>query len=86
VDPNDPNETASLIEDAIGGSGDDVIKGNAVANNLYGGGGNDTLNGRGGHDTLYGGLNNDTYLLQDVALVRGAGGEIIGEDYDRGCE
>jgi serralysin len=51
---------ASLIENAIGGSGNDTITGNAAENELRGQDGNDTLNGKGGNDTLYGGDGNDT--------------------------
>jgi serralysin len=40
----------TVIENAIGGSGNDTITGNAVANRLDGGGGNDTLNGGEGND------------------------------------
>ncbi len=36
---------------AIGGSGNDVINGNTLDNQLTGGGGNDTLDGGGGNDT-----------------------------------
>ena len=43
--------TASLIEDAIGGSGNDTIIGNAADNKLTGGPGNDTLDGGPGTDT-----------------------------------
>jgi Ca2+-binding RTX toxin-like protein len=35
----------AVIENAIGGGGNDVITGNASSNTLQGGGGNDTLNG-----------------------------------------
>jgi serralysin len=42
---------ASLIENVIGGSGNDKISGNAAANRLTGGAGNDVLDGRGGSDT-----------------------------------
>ena len=49
----------SLIENARGGSGNDDIRGNQVANRLEGGGGNDSLNGGGGGDTLLGGAGND---------------------------
>ncbi|WP_428675192.1 beta strand repeat-containing protein [Reyranella sp.] len=49
----------TTIENARGGSGDDVITGNTVANSLYGGGGNDTLKGVGGDDFLSGGSGND---------------------------
>ncbi len=41
---------ASLIENAVGGSGNDTIAGNAGANRLTGGRGNDVLDGRGGTD------------------------------------
>ncbi len=49
----------SLIENAIGGSGNDVIVGNAADNTLNGGAGNDTLNGGQGTDILYGGAGAD---------------------------
>jgi hypothetical protein len=52
--------TASLIENANGGSGNDAIAGNVAANALRGGGGADTLRGNGGNDTLTGGAGNDT--------------------------
>lgn len=43
---------ASLIENAIGGSGDDTIVGNEADNRLQGGAGNDTLVGGDGNDTV----------------------------------
>src|SRR5215467_13691783 len=52
--------TTSVIENAIGGSGNDTITGNSVANALTGGGGNDALNGGAGDDTLDGGTGTDT--------------------------
>lgn len=63
-----------IIENAIGGSGDDLIQGNAVANSLSGGAGNDRIwgdegndliNGGAGFDTLDGGAGNDTYIVID---------------------
>ena len=45
------NNPASLIEDVIGGSGDDVIVGNIADNTLTGGQGNDFLDGGIGADT-----------------------------------
>lgn len=60
----------SLIENAIGGGGADVIRGNQVANHLYGGYGNDTLDGAGGNDTLDGGFGIDS-------LVGGAGDDVF---------
>lgn len=52
-------DALSLIENAIGGSGSDVITGNDLANRLNGGIGNDTLIGGAGGDTLRGGAGND---------------------------
>jgi serralysin len=47
-------DTRSLIENAIGGSGNDLLYGNETNNVLTGNDGNDTLYGRDGHDSLYG--------------------------------
>ena len=52
---------ASLLENAAGGSGHDVIAGNQADNVLSGGAGNDDLEGRGGNDTLDGGEDDDIY-------------------------
>ena len=68
----------TIIENANGGTGDDIITGNEADNTLngyagndviYGGEGNDTFDqdgpdgGRSGADTFYGGLGNDTYYV-----------------------
>lgn len=50
----------TIVEDAVGGSGNDEITGNAAANQLIGGAGNDVLIGGAGDDTLIGGPGNDT--------------------------
>jgi Ca2+-binding RTX toxin-like protein len=55
------------IENAIGGSGDDHIIGNAAVNHLYGNGGNDVLTGSTDADLLYGGTGNDTYYVDVTA-------------------
>ena len=60
--------TQSLIENVIGGTGDDTIVGNVVSNNLQGGVGNDILNGRGGGDVLTGGLGEDTFQFDATAF------------------
>ena len=49
-----------IIENAIGGAGNDKIIGNNAANQLDGGGGDDVVTGLGGNDTLNGGLGLDT--------------------------
>jgi hypothetical protein len=41
----------AIIENAIGGSGDDTITGNSSANNIQGGAGNDIIDGGSGIDT-----------------------------------
>jgi len=48
------------IEDVTGGSGADVLLGDAGANALVGGPGRDLLSGRGGRDSLIGGTGADT--------------------------
>ncbi len=56
-------DTRSLIEAAIGGSGDDLIFGNEADNRLSGGAGADTLSGLVGDDTLIGGAGADVFLF-----------------------
>jgi serralysin len=51
------------VEAALGGSGDDLLIGNAVANLLEGGAGNDILYGGGDGDTLWGGEGADTFVF-----------------------
>lgn len=50
----------TVIENAKGGSGNDLIVGNAVANHIWGGDGNDSMTGAGGDDVLDGGPGSDT--------------------------
>jgi serralysin len=52
-------DARSLIEEAIGGTGNDHIVGNAADNNLVGNAGDDDLVGFGGGDTLHGDAGND---------------------------
>ncbi len=47
------------IENAIGGTGDDTLVGNDIANTLQGGAGNDTLDGASGNDWIDGGAGID---------------------------
>jgi serralysin len=62
------NNTASLIENAIGGAGADTLYGNQAANRLDGRGGADTMGGRDG---------NDTYIVDN-------GNDVIVENEDEG--
>ena len=60
---NAPGQVAvtygAIIENAIGGAGDDSITGNASNNVLTGNAGNDRLSGRAGDDTLDSGAGDD---------------------------
>ena len=49
-----------VIENAVTGTGNDQITGNAAANLLRGNAGQDTINGLAGNDSLSGGAGNDT--------------------------
>ncbi len=60
-----------VIENAVGGGGNDVITGNSSDNKLTGGAGNDTLSGGGGADTF--------------VVTRGAGADII-QDFQVGVD
>ena len=53
-----------VIENATGGSGNDILIGNEVSNILQGNAGNDTLSGGGNDDILMGGAGADTFILQ----------------------
>lgn len=70
--------TGTIIENAIGGVGNDVLNGNAADNNLIGGAGRDTLSGGEGNDTLAGGLGSDTIdggEGTDTAVFTGSRGD-----------
>src|SRR5262245_39774437 len=54
------NDLLISIENADGGSGNDIFLGDASANRLAGAAGNDRLAGRGGNDVLDGGTGSDT--------------------------
>ena len=71
--------TLVSIENATGGTGNDVLSGNTGANVLSGGAGNDALHGGAGNDTLYGGAGVDTLNGEDGNdILRGdAGADII---------
>ena len=55
--------SASVLEDIVGGSGADTLFGNSLSNSLSGNAGDDKLLGAAGNDVLRGGANNDTYMF-----------------------
>ena len=59
----------AMIENAVGGSGNDTLTGQELNNNLFGGDGNDRFTGAAGDDTLIGGGG------QDTAVFSGARGD-----------
>jgi len=63
----------SLIENAVGGKGSDVLIGNEASNILKGGAGGDRLSGLDGADTLYGGAGKDI-------LIGGQGKDVFAFD------
>lgn len=78
----------ATIENAIGGSGNDTIMGNSVANVLKGldgndilaaGAGNDTLDGGAGSDEMLGGIGDDLFFVE-------SSGDIVTEDADAGID
>ncbi len=68
------------IENAVGGSGSDMIIGNDLANRLSGFGGNDTLIGGAGNDRLTGNSGADTFVF-----AHGSGRDTI-TDFDNATD
>jgi serralysin len=56
-------DVRSLIENVVGGVGNDVIMGNGIANDLKGGTGADRLHGFEGNDILSGGAGKDVFVF-----------------------
>ncbi|WP_247882379.1 M10 family metallopeptidase C-terminal domain-containing protein [Azospirillum sp. TSA2s] len=71
----------AIVENAIGGAGDDILIGNAAGNVLAGGGGNDTLTGDGGNDSLVGGEGTDIAVFSgsraDYSITADSGEAVI---------
>lgn len=55
------------MENAIGGSGNDVIVGNSASNHIDGGAGNDIIYGGGNQDILKGGAGMDIFVYSNVS-------------------
>ncbi len=80
-------DSLDSIENLLGSTGSDSLRGNAAANRLRGGEGNDVLEGRAGADTLEGGGGSDTAsyassgagVRVDLASGTGSGGDAEGD-------
>lgn len=71
----------AVIENAVGGGGDDLLIGNAVDNVLKGGAGNDVLMSGAGMDEMFGGAGDDIFAFNSDDL---SGGNDKIRDYDAG--
>lgn len=73
------NDARSLIENAKGGAGDDLIRGNDANNTLTGDRGNDSLRGDFGHDILDGGAGADRLIgsAGRDTLIGGTGNDLL---------
>ncbi len=73
----------TIIENAIGGKGDDTLIGNPFDNNLIGGDGNDLFYGGDGNDLFYGGSGNDVIYgeLRNDVLYGGDGDDMLIDYY-----
>lgn len=72
------DDVRSLIENAIGTSGDDIIVGNIANNRLEGGNGADIISGGSGDDSLQGGGGNDELNGgADHDTLAGGGGDDV---------
>ncbi|MBR0856676.1 FG-GAP-like repeat-containing protein [Bradyrhizobium liaoningense] len=74
-------DARSYIDNATGGSGNDTVIGNAIANVLKGGLGDDTITGGGGNDTIIGGAGTDMAMYSgsraDYAVSYDASSQIF---------
>ncbi len=79
----------TIIENAIGGKGDDTLIGNRFDNNLKGGDGNDLFYGGSGNDVIYGERGNDVLYGDDGddTLIDYYGANLLdgGKGNDRIC-
>jgi Ca2+-binding RTX toxin-like protein len=87
-------DTRSLIENAVGGSGNDSLTGNdginllrggAGSDTLYGLGGGDSLDGAAGADTLSGGTGTDIFDFNSVKDSLSSARDTI-QDFVRGAD
>ena len=69
----------TVLENVVGGSGSDFVKGNFAANTIHGNGGDDTVYAGGGNDLVYGGDGADRLIGNegDDTLHGGLGNDVL---------
>jgi Ca2+-binding RTX toxin-like protein len=82
--PGEDDKIMTDVENALGGSGNDLIVGNSQANYLSGGAGNDTIFGNGGTDALVGGTGVDSVFGGSAYSFFYLSGDGIGDGYSLG--
>ena len=80
----------AIIENAVGGSGNDIIIGNSASNRLIGNAGNDVMSGGDGVDFFTGGAGNDTFIADingaTIVAKRGAISLDVITDFQKGLD
>jgi Ca2+-binding RTX toxin-like protein len=75
--------SATVLENIVGGSGADRLFGNSLDNNLTAGAGNDQLIGAGGNDVLLGGADNDTFVFVPATVAEA---DTVSENLNQGTD
>jgi len=75
--------SATVLENIVGGSGADTLSGNSLDNNLTAGVGDDQLIGVGGNDLMLGGSDNDTYVFVPTTVAEA---DTVSENLNQGSD
>jgi predicted outer membrane repeat protein len=75
--------SATVLENLVGGSGADRLFGNSLDNNLTAGAGDDQLIGAGGNDLMLGGADNDTYVFVPATVAEA---DTVSENLNQGTD
>jgi ELWxxDGT repeat protein len=75
--------SATVLENIVGGSGADRLFGNSLDNSITGNAGNDQLIGAGGNDLMLGGADNDTYVFVPTTVAEA---DTVSENLNQGTD
>ncbi len=75
--------SASVLENIVGGSGADTLFGNSLDNSISGNLGDDKLLGATGNDLLLGGADNDTYVFVPTNVTEA---DLVSENLNQGTD